>query len=436
VRLHAARYFSDAGDPSPVTAEDFWQAIDRYGLGESISLVADLWDLPQSDFACSRLLAALRSGPGEEIEYHLQRAVQWVDFPVLAARREELLSFEPLFPHVRDHLAERLRLADLLLDELWEGLLRDSRDNDRNAVGEFDHRVADRLVEALARHGAPAAERALARLRDDSGQDWIEIYCVDLLGRLRHAPATAILVERLQVDADLLTDRVVTALGRIGTIEVVERLEELYSRSDWDVRLYADDPLPRIKRPESEAALLRLLEKEEEPDLAAGLAAGLCELCTTEGLEAVRRVIVEERYDPQIAELDELLLTVGTMVGYQPPEAAQWRKQIERREKERARRMAKLGGPLGLTVFREVLERFRRGEPPWPRAERAKDNDSDDAEDDLPLEALPAFTAAHPARAAVAPIKREAPKVGCNDPCPCGSGKKYKKCCLRADEGP
>jgi hypothetical protein len=30
----------------------------------------------------------------------------------------------------------------------------------------------------------------------------------------------------------------------------------------------------------------------------------------------------------------------------------------------------------------------------------------------------------------VAPIKREGPKIGRNDPCPCGSGKKYKKCCL------
>ncbi|MEO0303547.1 MAG: SEC-C metal-binding domain-containing protein, partial [candidate division WOR-3 bacterium] len=25
-------------------------------------------------------------------------------------------------------------------------------------------------------------------------------------------------------------------------------------------------------------------------------------------------------------------------------------------------------------------------------------------------------------------IKRDTPKVGRNDPCPCGSGKKYKKC--------
>ena len=27
------------------------------------------------------------------------------------------------------------------------------------------------------------------------------------------------------------------------------------------------------------------------------------------------------------------------------------------------------------------------------------------------------------------PVRREAPKVGRNDPCPCGSGKKFKQCC-------
>src|ERR1035437_1288892 len=31
----------------------------------------------------------------------------------------------------------------------------------------------------------------------------------------------------------------------------------------------------------------------------------------------------------------------------------------------------------------------------------------------------------------VDPIHRTEPKVGRNDPCPCGSGKKYKKCCSR-----
>lgn len=32
-----------------------------------------------------------------------------------------------------------------------------------------------------------------------------------------------------------------------------------------------------------------------------------------------------------------------------------------------------------------------------------------------------------------APFEREGPKVGRNDPCPCGSGKKYKKCCGRTE---
>jgi SEC-C motif-containing protein len=35
-------------------------------------------------------------------------------------------------------------------------------------------------------------------------------------------------------------------------------------------------------------------------------------------------------------------------------------------------------------------------------------------------------------RSGPAPLKSAHPKVGRNDPCPCGSGKKYKHCCLVA----
>ncbi len=53
-------------------------------------------------------------------------------------------------------------------------------------------------------------------------------------------------------------------------------------------------------------------------------------------------------------------------------------------------------------------------------------------------EALAGYSAASaPARGATQsnPIEtfvRDADKVGRNDPCPCGSGKKYKKCCMNA----
>jgi len=38
--------------------------------------------------------------------------------------------------------------------------------------------------------------------------------------------------------------------------------------------------------------------------------------------------------------------------------------------------------------------------------------------------------------ASVTPLRRNFPEIGRNDPCPCGSGRKYKKCCLNRDQQP
>jgi uncharacterized protein YecA (UPF0149 family) len=45
------------------------------------------------------------------------------------------------------------------------------------------------------------------------------------------------------------------------------------------------------------------------------------------------------------------------------------------------------------------------------------------------LQTLGAGGAQVSAAASSLPIQRSGAKVGRNDPCPCGSGKKYKKCC-------
>jgi uncharacterized protein len=44
------------------------------------------------------------------------------------------------------------------------------------------------------------------------------------------------------------------------------------------------------------------------------------------------------------------------------------------------------------------------------------------------LAAVDLWDLTHRERFHVAPIKRDGPKVGRNDPCPCGSGKKFKQC--------
>ena len=46
-----------------------------------------------------------------------------------------------------------------------------------------------------------------------------------------------------------------------------------------------------------------------------------------------------------------------------------------------------------------------------------------------PAPHLPGSRPPMPARNKQAPVVRDNPKVGRNDPCPCGSGRKFKKCC-------
>jgi hypothetical protein len=424
VREHAARYLSEAHDPSPATADDFWRSIDRFGAKASLALVADLTKLRSTERSYARLMEALRSGPDEVVEFHLQHVVQTLDLPLVLAHREELLSAEPILSHVRDHLRQRIELAGRPLDAVWETLLSHSERIDGMCVGEFDRRESERLIEAAARHGEAAAARALDRLRNGPRDDWMEIFCVRLLGEVRFEPAAGVLIERLRVDADLLPDDVGRALTRIGTVDVIERLEAFYPGKAWYVQMGAGVPLGRIKRPEADRALLRMLPQQPDEGLATQLAEGLCDLCTTEGLGVVEGMVAEERYDSQYCELDAMFLTVATMTGYDPRCGPQLRGRVEQRRREREKRM-KSGSLEGM--LREMRDEFRRGEFA-PRATDEEDADpgyGDEAE----LSAWGDETYPPPPGGT---LRREAPKIGRNDPCPCGSGTKYKKCCLSA----
>jgi uncharacterized protein len=52
----------------------------------------------------------------------------------------------------------------------------------------------------------------------------------------------------------------------------------------------------------------------------------------------------------------------------------------------------------------------------------------DDAIEDLVVAVADLYDLTSENRYKVETIRRDAPKVGRNDPCPCGSGKKYKQC--------
>lgn len=51
------------------------------------------------------------------------------------------------------------------------------------------------------------------------------------------------------------------------------------------------------------------------------------------------------------------------------------------------------------------------------------------AADNLPTRVVAIYDFWQALRFPVEPVRRESPKVGRNDPCPCGSGRKFKQCC-------
>jgi hypothetical protein len=325
---------------------------------------------------------------------------------------------------LRDHLRARLDLADLPVDAVWalfEQFADDYKDEYWNKV---DHDKAARLIEALARHGDPAAKRAMEIVESAAAPTAIydprEVFAIQLLEKLRHRPALDLLVRRFAEapeDEEVLYEVLVSSVATIGGEGAVPLLEARFTTAGEAFRAYASETLARIKHPDAEAAVLRLLDREQSADVRDSLALALCDLITTDGLPLLRRAFLEEDYDPGFFDLKRDLVVCSMMTGYDFPELGSLREEVIAEEVERDRRfesgdfgfddLGDLGDEFAdMGNTRELLEQFAAGDLPAPPP---------DLDDHSP----PVTT----------PIRNDQPKVGRNDPCPCGSGKKYKKCC-------
>lgn len=369
----------------PPRQEDLWPAIGRTATESSRRPWSRLKDLPQTPASLRRTLEALASAREERVVSCLREVIEDLDFELLESHGEEVFASEHVPEPVKAHLRQRLELADVPSEALWDRLMAHGREVGMAYVGDFDLRISDRLVEALGRNPGDACERALALLRDDSIEDWRKIFCVQLVAATRYEPAVPALIEMLVLDADYLLERSVDALTRIGTPDVVARLEAFIPGKEWGVRLMARDPLERIKRPESEAALLRLFHTERAKDLRGFIGASLCMLCPgPHVLDELRDLLAAGRLEGWESGLQDGILAAGVMVGYEPPEAQQWRREWAK-QNERMRKLLATDAPpaaASIPVTADLLHGPRKH------------------------------------------------KVGRNQPCPCGSGKKYKKCCV------
>lgn len=214
---------------------------------------------------------------------------------------------------------------------------------------------------------------------------WLEPLMVRLAGELRHAPAIPLVVAKLHLDAEVVSEECLAALIKIGTDAAVQALWDAYPTAAWHFRLYASGILGRIHTDLAVSACIDLLRKEQDLDLQNWFAQSLVDQFSFEGNEVARQILLS---DPDLYDLKRALVPACTLMGQEFPELKAWREEIE----EESRRQPFLSPSASVPVPATT--------PP------------------------PA-----PARTRPAPVIA-AKKVGRNDPCPCGSGKKFKKCCL------
>jgi hypothetical protein len=396
VRDLAVRYLSQAHDPSPATAEDIWRLLDRFGFDDVTDACSALAALPHTEASLTRTLKAVEDELDPFHRSDLEDTLDPLHYGLLNRFRDVVEAAPGLSKDFKSHIAERFALASVPPAELWERLLQTAAEMDKAKTGDPNGRLPWRLVEALSRH-PEAAQWAVGLLNESPIDKWRHVLAVNLLGHMRHAPAVE-LVGQAFASAEGNEGMLETgtdALIRIGGPQVVQIIRDRFAAMPWELRLFAADVLSGVKLPQGEAALIALMEGIADRSLRTKFAIALCEAGVTEpaGLEILYALAKSNRWDTAMTDLRADVFALFTMVGHSVPELSRWRAELD--------------------------------EPKSHRAERARSHARLFADSGISTHAAAAPGA--PAR----PIRRQAAKVGRNDPCPCGSGKKYKKCCGR-----
>jgi SEC-C motif len=409
IRRAASDYFADGWSRDPDLIPLILDACDRYGDKENLRGLSCCDRLLMNGQAFDRVLDHLAKTEDGDAIYHLNRVIVHLPGDLLAARQVDVLGHPKLLREIIPQIRLRCDLAGWTGQKLWDELQEYARQSeDKKDTGGIDHGYVGALVDALARRDVPDDDTICRLLRSlESEEGWLEIFLIDLAGARRIPDAVPALVDKFYIDTDYLLERSKVALARIGDAGAVRLIRTAYPTAPEHFKHYTSGIFGDIKHEESEQAILGLLEVESDPTFRTILCVGLCDLFSERGFDVVRGEIASG-YDAFYSSLEEHLLPVAEVLGIGLPEADSWRRQRAEQGEQRAARLAEMA---------ELDRRFKalkaRGIDPFDRLGTSER---------VARTQLPAVTA---------PVRHAAPRVGRNDPCPCGSGKKSKKCCGR-----
>jgi hypothetical protein len=423
VREAAVYYFSRSYSSDPGIMPLAIQAIEQYGWENAFHIFSFMDDMVQTDESVHWLVRQIEQQANADDEAgfvdSIRSALVHADAEILNRHQSEIFELVELGDDAWEAISERIWFLSRSPEELWDDLLdacctydeEDEEDDEEAFTDELD--FAEQLVSALARHPDYSAPQVLSILAGETDQTggWLELFAIDLAGDLRLKPAVPHLITILNGPNDYWShEKCYHALSKIGGDSVVQQLADEWQGGDLDLKLSTASILENIHSDLSVQTSLNLLVGEIDVQVRCSLLHSVLSNFSDEGIDPARQLILTTPLDPDVLEVRSELLTACKLTGKTFAEFDAW--QEDAKNDVEFRRKWYEEHPIALDDW------YEDSDDEWEDG----DEDFEDALDsDLPDEPLtPPIT-----------IVRQHERIGRNDPCPCGSGKKYKNCCLK-----
>lgn len=404
VRFAAMNYFAQAFSRDTTVMPVVIEAFERFGRSDAFPFTFKIAELAQTPETIEWAISVLqgtddKTEGSRDLKHHLGQLLCNADLELVLPQEAKILEVLAFEPESRQRFS---RLSDIhgWDDETcWrelEALCEAGKDKEYAHEARFPE--AEEIAQSLARRGERHADRMMALLAEkiddfeNNPMRWMEPLMVYLAGEMRHEPATPLIIGKLHEDGEVLDEECMYALVKIGTDPVIRGIGEAFPTAPWHFRLYAASVFGRIHSELAVETCSTLLEDEETGIIRLYLATSLAEQFSSEANELARKVLLEGY--AWSGDLRETLVASCTLLEQDFPELAEWRQDGNRSRQRRQN---------------------------WGRTTSETVSDAPEGEMKLRFD---------DGRPRPAPVRSQK-GLGRNDPCPCGSGKKYKQCCMR-----
>lgn len=207
-----------------------------------------------------------------------------------------------------------------------------------------------------------------------------------LAGMLKDKEMIGYVIEQVYTGPDDICEIASKQLIKIGDERIIELIKANYNKVPKNIKISLLNVLEGIKLKSSEEFLLKLYETEDDSDLKIQILFAL----VTHLSKDVIPYVEKELSDNPNFKIDyiESLYVLYKFYDIENENLKKWKKMMEKQNK----------------LMQDLREK---------KSNKDKRNFSnEDIKDDSKT------------------FVRKEKKIGRNDPCPCGSGKKYKKCCI------